>query len=81
MPRYCYTERHRENTEFHGELSQNIRLYPIRLGLVSNSLVSVYVFCFFFFAAGNNTLFKINRYPGELGNSAKSVGGSYTMCW
>lgn len=26
-----------------------------------------YVFCFFFLAAGNKMLFKINRYPGEFG--------------
>lgn len=35
----------------------------------------VYVFRFCFLAAGNSTLFRINRYPGELGCKLKSVGG------
>ncbi len=37
-----------------------------------------YVFLFFFLAAGKSTLFKINRYPGELGYKLKSVGSSPT---
>ena len=39
-----------------------------------------YVFCFFFWAAGNNTLFKISRYPGDVGCSSISVLGSPTLC-
>ena len=39
------------------------------------------VFCFFFFAAGNNTLLRMRRYPGEFGCNANSVLGSPTLCW
>ena len=37
------------------------------IGKDISQLLGNYVFCFFFFAAGNNILFKINLYPGELG--------------
>jgi len=42
---------------------------------------SSYVLCFFFLAAGKSTLFKIRRYPGELGYKFRSVAGSPTKCW
>ena len=39
------------------------------------------VFCFFFFAAGNNMLFSMSLYPALLGYKFKSVGSSPTRCW
>jgi len=43
-------------------------------------LAPAYVRCFFFSAAGNRTLLRINRYPGECLKRDSSVGGSPTMC-
>jgi hypothetical protein len=41
-----------------------------------------YVFCFFFLAAGNKHVVQYQPvYPGELGCSFRSVGGSPTACW
>ena len=40
-----------------------------------------YVFCGFFLAAGNNTLFRISLKPGELGCKSNTVGSSPTLCW
>ena len=38
------------------------------------------VFSGFFFAAGNRTLFRMSRYPGEFLNSERSVGGLPIAC-
>ena len=40
-----------------------------------------YVFFSFFSAAGNSTLLRMSRYPGEFLWSRRSVGLSYTACW
>ena len=46
----------------------------------NSGLDTAQVFRGFFLAAGNNTLFKINRYPGEFGCNDKSVGAAPIEC-
>jgi hypothetical protein len=45
-----------------GSVGQSIAIYDVQ-----QVFLLFYVFCFFFLAAGNKTLFRINLYPGELG--------------
>ena len=67
------------------EGNKRLRTLPIRYKFSknlshTNENKRNYVFLFFFLAAGNNMLFRISRYPGELGCKLRSVGGSPTKC-